>query len=112
MRKKKSATKSAPKSVFHHDKTRMSPALKEFVEQVGEMNPNAVFPTGYESCVVGYTESFGRDVSLCLDYDKVIRRLMQDKMSYQEAVEFFEYNIIGTGSSTWTMPVFLHKIPK
>ena len=45
------------------------------------------------------------DTSVAYDYDKVIKILMED-MSYEEAVEYFDFNVIGgwVGDST---PVFI-----
>jgi hypothetical protein len=57
---------------------------------------------GYEDCIVGVVEQFGRPPVLCYDKGKILAKLMDDGMSYDEAEEFFEYNQIGAyvGEST------------
>lgn len=64
---------------------------------------------GYDDCIVGIVEQFGRPPILCYDRALVIRKLMQNDMSHEEAEEFFEYNQIGAyvGDST---PCFLTAI--
>lgn len=49
---------------------------------------------GYEEAFVGVVESFGFQPKACYNYDKCIEMLMED-MSYEEAVEYFEFNIGG-----------------
>ena len=57
---------------------------------------------GYEKCIVGVVEQFGRPPILCYDKRKILAKLIDDGMSYDEAEEFFEYNQIGAyiGDST------------
>ena len=59
----------------------------------------------YEDAIIGLADRFGMDTSVAYDYDKVIKILMED-MSYEEAVEYFDFNVIGgwVGDST---PVFI-----
>ena len=57
---------------------------------------------GYDDCVMGVVEQFGRPPIICYDRSLVIEKLMKDGMSDEEAEEFFEYNQIGAymGEST------------
>jgi hypothetical protein len=57
---------------------------------------------GYDDCIVGVVEQFGRPPILCYDKRKIISKLIDDVISYDEAEEFFEYNQIGAyvGDST------------
>ena len=57
---------------------------------------------GYEDCIVGVVEQFGRPHILCYDKRKILAKLIDDGMSYYGAEEFFEYNQIGAyvGEST------------
>ena len=50
---------------------------------------------GYDDCIIGMVEQFGRPPILCYDRSLVIKKLMQSEMSYDEAEEFFEFNQIG-----------------
>lgn len=55
-----------------------------------------------EPSFVGIVEQFGRPPIRCYDLDKVLAQYVQDGMTYEEAVEFFEFNVIGAwvGEST------------
>lgn len=57
---------------------------------------NLVFFDGYDDCISGICLKFGHDPVVCYDYRKIIRKLINDNMTYEEAVEFFEFNILGT----------------
>lgn len=61
---------------------------------------------GYDDCIVGIVEQFGRPPIVCYSLPKVIQKLMADGMSEEEAEEFWSYNQIGAyvGDST---PCFL-----
>jgi len=61
---------------------------------------------GYEDCVIGVVEQYGRPHILCYDKTKILAKLMNDGMTDDEAEEYFEYNQIGAyvGEST---PCFL-----
>ena len=56
---------------------------------------------------VGVAERFGMDPVAAYDYDKCIEMYMEDGCTYEEAVEHFSFNVIGTWAGDRT-PVFLH----
>ena len=56
---------------------------------------------------VGVAERFGMDPVAAYDYDKCIEMYMEDGMTYEDAVEHFGFNVIGTWAGDRT-PVFLH----
>jgi hypothetical protein len=61
---------------------------------------------GYEDCIVGIVEQFGRPPILCYNKILVIQKMIDDGASPEEAEEYFDYNQIGAyvGEST---PCFL-----
>lgn len=63
---------------------------------------------GYDHCIEGIVERFGQEPILCYNYNKVIKELVKQGMSEDEAIEFFEFNQIGAwvGDST---PCFIKK---
>jgi hypothetical protein len=64
---------------------------KELVEQTGD--ESLLFADGFDSCIIGVW-SFNDILRVVYDEDEVIRTLMKrDKMSHEEAHEFFEFNI-------------------
>lgn len=50
---------------------------------------------GYDDCIVGIVERFGMEPVVCYDKDKVLKRLREDGMDYDEAIEFYAYNQLG-----------------
>jgi hypothetical protein len=50
---------------------------------------------GHDEAILGVVNRFGQDPILCYDYEKVISQLVTDGMSMEEAVEWFDFNIIG-----------------
>ena len=63
---------------------------------------------GFDKCAVGYTmEQPNRPALIVYDYEMCVRVLMDhSKMEYGEAVEYMDYNVIGSwvGDNT---PVFI-----
>jgi hypothetical protein len=75
-------------------------------EQYGE---ELLFMDGYDDCIYGIVERFGISAIVCYDKEKVINKMMDDGMSYDEALEYFEYNQLGSYVGDYT-PCFLNKI--
>ena len=65
---------------------------EELAEQFGD---DILLMDGYDDCVVGVVEQFGRPPIVCYDRELIIRKLMEDGMTQEEAEEFFEFNQIG-----------------
>jgi hypothetical protein len=61
---------------------------------------------GYDDCFVGIVEQFGRPSIACYDKDKVLTKLQQEGMSYEEALEFWSFNQVGAWVGDGT-PCFL-----
>lgn len=61
---------------------------------------------GYDNCLIGVVEQFGRPPILCYDKSKVIAKLCEDGLDLEEADEFFYFNQIGAWVGE-TTPCFL-----
>lgn len=61
---------------------------------------------GFENCLVGVVEQFVSPPILCCDKSKVIARLCEEGMDWEEADEFFYFNQIGARVGE-TTPCFL-----
>lgn len=61
---------------------------------------------GFDDCIAGVVERFGQEPIVCYDKSKLIDRMIEDGMSREEAVEFFEHNQIGSWVGERT-PCFL-----
>lgn len=62
---------------------------------------------GFDDAFVGVMTAFGSKVAAAYDTEKIIEKLMSDSMDYDDAVEYFEFNIIGAYVGEHT-PVFLN----
>jgi hypothetical protein len=82
--------------------------IDEYTEETGE--DILVLGDGsdrnlYEEAIIGIADRFGMQSSVAYDYDKVIEILARD-MDYEEAVEYFDFNIIGAWVGE-TTPLFI-----
>lgn len=75
-------------------------------EQYGDelmfLNP----PEQFDACIVGVATRCGMDNVVVYDQGKVIKALIEDGMSEEDAQEWYEFNILGSyvGENT---PMFL-----
>ena len=65
---------------------------------------------GFDDCIIGVSHRFGEPLILAYDEEKIIKKLMKrDKMTKEDALEFYTYNIIGAWVGKQT-PVFIERI--
>jgi len=62
---------------------------------------------GFNDCILGVASRFGQEDIIAYDYHKVIAKLVEDGMTEGEAVEYFEYNMIGAWVGD-TTPCFVN----
>tara|TARA_Y100001951_G_C11228131_1_gene232956 strand:+ start:161 stop:520 length:360 start_codon:yes stop_codon:yes gene_type:complete len=74
----------------------------------GLLDPETMKMDGYDDCIVGIVEGFGSTRLLCYDREKVLERLMADGMGYDEAQEYYEFNMLGAFVGEGT-PCFIDK---
>jgi len=65
-----------------------------------------LFCDGYDDAIIGVATRFGMSPVVAYDYNKIIEILVQGGCSHEEAVEFFDFNIIGAWIGPYT-PVFI-----
>ena len=76
---------------------------------LNEYAEGAVLLDGLESAIVGVVQEFGNGPRILYSKDKILQILQErDGMSYTDAEEFFDYNIIG-GHFGEQNPVFLDR---
>ena len=74
---------------------------------IGDINEHALFADGFDNAIVGYDAS-----SFCVvyDYDKCLKVLIErDDMSYPEAHEYMEFNVVSSFVGEFT-PIFVHSL--
>lgn len=82
-------------------------APEEIVQELANANEEALTADGFEEELVGICYQAGRPSVGCYDYDRCIKKLMdRDGMDHDTAMEFFEFNVIGSFMGPNT-PVFV-----
>jgi hypothetical protein len=78
-------------------------------DELAEIDPDLLLMDGFDDCILGICESFGGESVVAYDHDRVIASLESQGMTYEEAVEYHEFNHAGAYVGKRT-PVFIHKI--
>ncbi len=66
---------------------------------------------GLDEAILGTGGRINMDEVLIYSYDKCVQIFMdKDKMTYEEAVEWMEFNVVGAWMGPRT-PIFIHEIP-
>jgi len=55
----------------------------------------AMLADGFEDALIGIFRRFGQEPIAAYDYGKCIDILMEEGATYEEATEYFEFNVIG-----------------
>jgi hypothetical protein len=88
-----------------------SERIKVLLAELEEETPDALLADGFESAFLGIMHRFGSPPLAAYSFEACIMVLIErDGMSYEEAVEFFEYNVLGAGMGENT-PVFIRTEP-
>jgi len=66
-----------------------------------------IYPSGFEDCIVGVGERFGGPPVAVLDVEKMFKKMESEGMTREEAIEYFEFNILGAHVGEEN-PVYLH----
>lgn len=62
---------------------------------ISEINPEALTADGFDEAIIGMAERIDLGSIVAYDVDKIINILVErDGMSYSEAREYYEYNIL------------------
>ena len=78
-------------------------------EEIADINPDALMCDGFDDAVVGMAERINLGPVVAYDVDKMIDIMIErDGMDYEEAIEFFDFNIAGAWMGDYT-PVYIRK---
>lgn len=78
-------------------------------DELAASNPQALLLDGFEAALVGMAERCGQPVLGVYDVQMCIQVLMdRDGSSFEEACEFFEYNVVGSWAGEHT-PILLRR---
>jgi hypothetical protein len=78
-------------------------------ERLTEENPDALLADGFDNALIGVCRRCTQPPLAAYDYEKVAQSLMNDGMSYEDAVEFIEFNIVGAWMGEHT-PIFVEVV--
>lgn len=74
-------------------------------EQLADIDAAILLADGFEDALLGFVEVAGRSLVALYDRNKCIQILMEDNLSYEDAEEFFEFNVLGAYVGEYT-PAF------
>lgn len=86
--------------------TRSSRA-NDILKWIDETFEVIIYPSGFEDCIVGVGERFGGPPMAVLDVEKMFKKMEKDGMTREEAIEYFEFNILGAHVGEEN-PVYMH----
>jgi hypothetical protein len=67
----------------------------KFDKRIADANPDALTADGFDDAIVGLARRCGQPTLVAYSVTKAIQVLMKDGMSYEDAVEYFEFNVVG-----------------
>ena len=84
--------------------------IEEMLEERYPAGLSPIKADGFDDCIIGVTTNRNSLDVLCYSSQKIVTKLMtRDGMNYDEAVEFFEYNIQGAYVGPRT-PIYIHEL--
>ena len=84
--------------------------MSDIRDRLAEIDPDLLLMDGFDDCIIGICESFGSVPVVAYDYERVLANLQASGMTYEEAVEYHEFNQAGAYVGEGT-PVFIRRIP-
>ena len=83
--------------------------MSDIRDELAEIDPDLLLMDGFDDCIIGICEAFGSLPVVAYDYDKVLANLQASGMTFEEAVEYHEFNQAGAYVGERT-PVFIRRI--
>jgi hypothetical protein len=83
--------------------------MSDIRDRLAEIDPDLLLMDGFDDCIIGICESFGSVPVVAYDYERVLANLQASGMTYEEAVEYHEFNQAGAYVGEQT-PVFIHRV--
>lgn len=77
------------------------------IDDIAEINPDALLCDGFNEAIIGMAERINLGPVVAYDVQKIIEIMVErDGMTYEEAYEFYDFNIVGSWMGDFT-PVFI-----
>jgi hypothetical protein len=82
------------------------------IDDIKDINPEALLIDGFDGAIIGMAERINLGPVVAYDIETILQIMIKrDNMSYEEAYEFFNFNILGAWMGENT-PIFITKIIK
>ena len=76
-------------------------------EEIDEIAEGAIIMDGFDDCIVGVSEEFGRGTRIVYSKQRIIQKMVKtDLMTEEEADEYFYFNMV-SGHFGERNPIFL-----
>jgi len=77
------------------------------IEEIAELNPEAMMADGFDDAIMGMCIQFGAEPLVAYNYEKCLEILIErDRITRTEAIDFMEFNVMGAYVGLNT-PVFI-----
>lgn len=77
------------------------------IEEIQDINPEALICDGFDEAIIGMAERINLGPVVAYSVEKILDILInRDGMTYEEAVEYYEFNIVGAWFGEFT-PIFI-----
>lgn len=73
------------------------------------LDEDVLFMDGFDDCILGVCDMFGRPTVVAYDEDAVMVGLIDQGMTEEEAQEWFDFNQLGAWLGPYT-PVFVRRV--
>jgi len=81
--------------------------IDQYLNDIGE---SALLADGFEDALIGFAQRINEPLLAVYDYNKIVDVLMfRDGMTYDEAIEYIEFNVVGAWVGEQT-PIFVRPI--
>lgn len=71
--------------------------IEDCLEKIAEVNEEALYPSDLKEAVIGMVERCGQKPLVLMSTQKCLKIFMErDGMSEDEALEYFDFNVIGS----------------
>ena len=82
---------------------------RKWVDEFCDMDSSILFADGLDDALIGVCHRFGQQTIAAYDYNKCIEIFIRNGMTHGEAVDWFDYNVIGAYVGE-TTPCFITMI--
>ncbi len=80
--------------------------MKPTPEEIASINEEALIADGLGDAIIGYGNKYPKNPVVIYDYDKCVDILITQGMSYHDAVEWMEFNVVCSYMGEGT-PIFM-----